>query len=84
MAAAQKHVDQAISLTLFMTSEATTRDLNRAYIYAFSKGCDSIYYVRIRQEVLDGSEHYAEDQVIASTKSNFTCSGDSECQACMI
>lgn len=84
VAAAQKHVDQAISLTLFMTSEATTRDLNRAYIYAFSKGCDSIYYVRIRQEVLDGSEHYAEDQVIASTKSNFTCSGDSECQACMI
>lgn len=36
-AAAQKHVDQAISLTLFMTSEATTRDLNKAYIYAFKK-----------------------------------------------
>lgn len=55
-AAAQKRVDQAISLTLFMKSDATTRDLNKAYIRAFSKGCVSIYYVRIRQDVLEGSE----------------------------
>ncbi|WP_156286348.1 class 1b ribonucleoside-diphosphate reductase subunit alpha [Oceanivirga salmonicida] len=55
-AEAQKHVDQAISLTLFMTDTATTRDLNKAYIRAFSKKCASIYYVRIRQEILEGSE----------------------------
>lgn len=54
---AQKHVDQAISLTLFMTDKATTRDLNKAYIRAFTKKCSSIYYVRIRQEVLEGSEN---------------------------
>ncbi|CAM9131901.1 class 1b ribonucleoside-diphosphate reductase subunit alpha [Mycoplasma marinum] len=56
VAAAQQHIDQAISLTLFMTDKATTRDLNKAYIYAFKKKCSSIYYVRVRQEVLEGSE----------------------------
>ncbi len=55
-AEAQKHIDQAISLTLFMKDTATTRDLNRAYIRAFKKKCKSIYYVRIRQDVLEGSE----------------------------
>lgn len=58
VAAASKHVDQAISLTLFMKDTATTRDLNKAYIRAFSKKCPSIYYVRIRQDVLEGSENY--------------------------
>nr|WP_250638289.1 hypothetical protein [Spiroplasma clarkii] len=58
VAAAQQHVDQAISLTLFMTDSATTRDLNKAYIKAFKQGCASIYYVRIRQEVLEDSENY--------------------------
>lgn len=57
-AAAAKHVDQAISLTLFMTDKATTRDLNKAYIRAFSKKCPSIYYVRIRQDILEGSEDH--------------------------
>ncbi|WP_033161112.1 class 1b ribonucleoside-diphosphate reductase subunit alpha [[Mycoplasma] collis] len=57
-AAAQKHVDQAISLTLFFNSTATTRDLNKAYIYAFKNKCSSIYYVRVRQDVLENSETY--------------------------
>lgn len=57
VAAAQKHIDQAISLTLFMKDTATTRDLNKAYIYAFKSKCASIYYVRVRQEVLEGSEN---------------------------
>lgn len=86
VAAAQKHVDQAISLTLFMTSQATTRDLNRAYIYAFKKKCNSIYYVRIRQDVLEGSEHLESDEVIADPQGDkpFRCDGSAECQACMI
>lgn len=58
VAAAQQHVDQAISLTLFISANATTRDLNKAYIRAFKKGCSSIYYVRIRQDVLEDSENY--------------------------
>lgn len=36
-AVAQKHIDQAMSCTLFFWSTDTTRDLNKAYIYAWSK-----------------------------------------------
>lgn len=64
VAAAQQHVDQAISLTLFIDSTATTRDLNKAYIKAFKKGCSSIYYVRVRQEVLQDSENYECDACV--------------------
>ena len=60
-AAAQKHIDQGMSLTLFMPSELpeglyewkngrtrkmTTRDLNILRNYAWNKGIKSIYYVR--------------------------------------
>lgn len=58
-ATAQKHIDQGMSLTLFMRSEIpeglyewknstkqTTRDLNILRHYAFHKGIKSIYYVR--------------------------------------
>jgi ribonucleoside-diphosphate reductase alpha chain len=60
-AAAQKHIDQGMSLTLFMRSEIpegmyewkegrttkqTTRDLNILRHYAWRKGIKSIYYVR--------------------------------------
>lgn len=59
-ATAQKHVDQGMSLTLFMRSEIpeglyewktdttkqTTRDLNILRHYAFNKGIKSIYYIR--------------------------------------
>ena len=60
-ATAQYHVDQGMSLTLFMRSEIpeglyewkngktnkmTTRDLNRLRNYAWSQGIKSIYYVR--------------------------------------
>ncbi|OYD26608.1 ribonucleoside-diphosphate reductase alpha chain [Mycoplasma testudineum] len=62
VAAAQQHVDQAISLTFFMKDSATTRDLNKAQIYAYKKDVSSIYYVRIRQEVIEGSENYDDFQ----------------------
>lgn len=60
-AAAQRHIDQGMSLTLFMRSELpeglyewkngrtrkmTTRDLNILRNYAWNKGIKSIYYVR--------------------------------------
>lgn len=54
-AAATKHVDQGLSLTLFFKDTATTRDLNRAYIYAWRKGIKTIYYSRIRQDALEGT-----------------------------
>ena len=58
-ATAQQHIDQGMSLTLFMRSEIpaglyewktttkqTTRDLNILRHYAFHKGIKSIYYIR--------------------------------------
>jgi len=55
-AAASQHVDQGLSLTLFFKDEATTRDINRAQIYAWKKGIKTIYYIRIRQQALEGTE----------------------------
>lgn len=60
-AAAQQHVDQSLSMTLFMrstipagmyewkngrTNKMTTRDLNILRHYAYQKGIKSIYYIR--------------------------------------
>lgn len=76
-AAAQKHIDQGMSLTLFMPSvipdglyewktnnEFTTRDLNILRHYAFNKGIKSLYYVR----TYTGSEEV----------------GANECESCSI
>ncbi len=67
-AAAQKHIDQGMSLTLFMrsdmkdhiyewkegrTTKLTTRDLNILRNYAWKKGIKSIYYVRTFTEDSD-------------------------------
>lgn len=66
-AAATEHVDQGLSLTLFLRSELpkeiyewkteskqTTRDLSILRNYAFNKGIKSIYYVRTFTD--DGEE----------------------------
>ncbi|GAA1120134.1 class 1b ribonucleoside-diphosphate reductase subunit alpha [Citricoccus alkalitolerans] len=55
-AAATQHVDQGLSLTLFFKDTATTRDLNKAQIYAWRKGIKTIYYIRLRQLALEGTE----------------------------
>jgi ribonucleoside-diphosphate reductase alpha chain len=55
-AAATQHVDQGLSLTLFFKDTATTRDVNKAQIYAWKKGIKTIYYIRIRQMALEGTE----------------------------
>ncbi|VFS54398.1 class 1b ribonucleoside-diphosphate reductase subunit alpha [Moellerella wisconsensis] len=55
-AAATQHVDQGLSLTLFFRDEATTRDINRAQIYAWKKGIKSLYYIRLKQIALEGTE----------------------------
>jgi len=79
-AIAQKHIDQGMSLTLFMRSKLpeglyewktvaspklTTRDLNRLRNYAWTKGIKSLYYIRT----------YTEDDefIMANT-----------CESCMI
>lgn len=55
-AQATQHVDQGLSLTLFFRDTATTRDINKAQIYAWRKGIKTIYYIRLRQMALAGTE----------------------------
>ena len=55
-AEATKYVDQGLSLTLFFKDTVTTRDLNKAQIYAWRKGIKTLYYIRLRQMALAGTE----------------------------
>ncbi|MEI3850967.1 MULTISPECIES: class 1b ribonucleoside-diphosphate reductase subunit alpha [unclassified Ensifer] len=55
-AAATQHVDQGLSLTLFFRDTATTRDINRAQIHAWKNGIKTIYYIRLRQMALEGTQ----------------------------
>jgi ribonucleoside-diphosphate reductase alpha chain len=55
-AEATQHVDQGLSLTLFFRDTASTRDINKAQIYAWKKGIKTIYYIRLRQMALEGTE----------------------------
>ncbi len=55
-AAATEHVDQGLSLTLFFSDEVTTRDINKAQIYAWKKNIKTLYYIRMRQKALEGTQ----------------------------
>ena len=55
-AAATEHVDQGLSCTLFFTDEASTKTINMAQGYAWSKGLKTLYYIRLRQTVLSGAD----------------------------
>ena len=69
-AVSQEWVDQSQSLTLFFPDTATTRDLDRARIYAWRKGVKTMYYVRLRQMALDGT--------------GVTETGVAECESCLL
>jgi ribonucleoside-diphosphate reductase alpha chain len=55
-AAATQHIDQGLSLTLFFKDDATTKTINKARIRAWRAGIKTIYYVRVRQLALGGTE----------------------------
>lgn len=55
-AEATQHVDQGLSLTLFFDADVDTRELNKAQIYAWKKGIKTLYYVRLNQAALAGTE----------------------------
>ncbi|MCY9593030.1 class 1b ribonucleoside-diphosphate reductase subunit alpha [Paenibacillus chitinolyticus] len=52
-AAAQRHIDQGISMTLYVTDQWTTEQLARLYIYAWMKGIKTVYYVRQRLQTIE-------------------------------
>lgn len=49
VATAQKHVDQGISFELCITSDLTTRDLQKFYLYAHHQGIKTLYYTRTQK-----------------------------------
>ena len=49
----QNHVDQGISTILYVTSETSTRDLARLYVYAQFKNLKSLYYTRTKNLSLE-------------------------------
>ncbi|WP_412027152.1 class 1b ribonucleoside-diphosphate reductase subunit alpha [Deinococcus yunweiensis] len=49
VAAAQRHVDQGISCTLFVPATVTTRTLQGYYLYAYRLGIKTLYYTRLRK-----------------------------------
>ncbi len=56
IATAQKHVDQGISMVLFVTNQNTTADLAKYYYYSWKQGIKSIYYVRTKNLSIDECE----------------------------
>lgn len=55
-AAATKHVDQGLSMTLFFYGDVTTREMNQAYIRAWVSQIKSIYYSRMMNIAVDGTQ----------------------------
>ncbi|AYJ01177.1 class Ib ribonucleoside-diphosphate reductase assembly flavoprotein NrdI [Candidatus Phytoplasma ziziphi] len=49
IATAQKHIDQGISFELCISSDITTRELSRYYLYAHHKGIKTLYYTRTQK-----------------------------------
>lgn len=52
-ATATKHIDQGMSMTLYITDQWTTEELAKVYIYAWAKGIKTVYYVRQRTTTID-------------------------------
>ncbi|CAP18374.1 Ribonucleotide reductase, alpha subunit (Coenzyme B12-dependent [Candidatus Phytoplasma mali] len=49
IATAQKHIDQGISFELGITSDITTRELQKYYLYAHYQGIKTLYYTRTQK-----------------------------------
>jgi len=56
IATAQKHVDQGISFELAITSDETTRDLQKYYLYAHYQGIKTLYYTRTQKLKIEECE----------------------------
>jgi ribonucleoside-diphosphate reductase alpha chain len=56
IATAQKHVDQGISFELGITSNVTTKELVRYYLYAHYQGVKTLYYTRTQKLKIEECE----------------------------
>ena len=55
-AAATEHVDQGLSMTMFYDDTATVSTLVKTYLRAWKMGIKTMYYARLRQRALSGTE----------------------------
>lgn len=55
-AAATQHVDQGLSMTMFYDDSAKVGTLVKTYVKAHKMGIKTMYYARIRQDALTGTE----------------------------
>lgn len=74
----QRHIDQGISMTLYITNEWTTAQLARLYMYAHHIGIKTVYYVR--QRIVKVEDKLGTDSFIQE----FEEKGIDECEACAI
>ncbi len=59
IATIQKHIDQGISFELCITSDVTTRELCRYYLYAHHMGIKTLYYTRTQKLKVEECESCA-------------------------
>lgn len=59
IATAQKHIDQGISFELCITSDVTTRELVKFYLYAHHMGIKTLYYTRTQKLRIEECESCA-------------------------
>lgn len=85
--AAQEHVDQGLSCTLFYDSDSGIMDMISAWLYAWKRNLKTLYYARITSDVLEGTELKVEkkhsvaipSELPVSTEDNFE-----ECESCAL
>lgn len=52
----QRHIDQAVSMNLYITNDYTFRQILNLYILAYEKGLKSIYYIRSKSLEIEACE----------------------------
>ena len=52
----QRHVDQAVSMNLYITNEYTLRQVLNLYVLAWEEGVKTIYYIRSKSLEVDECE----------------------------
>lgn len=92
--AATEHVDQGLSCTMFYDDAANSSNLVQTYIEAWRRGIKTLYYARIRQAAVAGTEIsgiWSREKSLGNTKAYGLSApavsveaDDDECEACVL
>lgn len=79
-----EHIDQGMSLNVWLPAGTTTTKLNKIQVYAHRKGLKTLYYTRIEASIMNGQLE-AWQRKKKQEESKETHSEESvECEACML